>query len=204
MAVDKLVDSTKLDAALEATADAIREKTGDTDDIAFDLATETGFAEAVASIPSGGSILLYEADITIDDNISSVSLVAIAAISTGLSRRDLVDDAHILALESTYMGDISSLPPEYCIKTINIMGCNSDNIELKNLDFLFYLRNKESPPSRGTNRRALSGGRGFLMTGVTTDLSTLNIKAGAATSSCGINSGVWRLRLYDLGIKQIL
>lgn len=55
MALDKLVDSTKLDAALEATADAIREKTGDTDDIAFDLATETGFAEAVEAIPSGGS-----------------------------------------------------------------------------------------------------------------------------------------------------
>lgn len=60
MELDKLVDSTKLDAALEATADAIREKTGDTDDIAFDLATETGFAEAVEAIPSGGGLDLWQ------------------------------------------------------------------------------------------------------------------------------------------------
>ena len=53
MSVDKLVDSTKLDNALDATADAIRAKTGGSAAIAFDLANETGFASAVGDISTG-------------------------------------------------------------------------------------------------------------------------------------------------------
>lgn len=55
MALDKLVDSTKLDACLDAEADAIRAKTGDSNDITFDFANNKGFADAIAAIPSGGS-----------------------------------------------------------------------------------------------------------------------------------------------------
>lgn len=51
----KWVDETKLNAALTASADAIREKTGDTAQINFDMENETGFSEAVESIPSGGA-----------------------------------------------------------------------------------------------------------------------------------------------------
>lgn len=54
MAVDKLVDSTKLDACLDAEADAIRAKTGGSADIPFDFANNKGFADAIAAIPSGG------------------------------------------------------------------------------------------------------------------------------------------------------
>lgn len=54
MAVDKLVDSTKLDACLDAEADAIRAKTGGSSDILFDYANNKGFADAIAAIPSGG------------------------------------------------------------------------------------------------------------------------------------------------------
>lgn len=48
MATYKLVDEEKLDAAMTATADAIRAKTGSTDPIAWD--SETGMSEAVEGI----------------------------------------------------------------------------------------------------------------------------------------------------------
>ncbi len=51
MAYDKLVDSAKLDGALKSTADAIRAKTGGTDNIPW---SETeGFKSAVGNIPTG-------------------------------------------------------------------------------------------------------------------------------------------------------
>lgn len=49
-----LVNVTDLDNALTATASAIREKTGDSSSINFDLEGGTGFATAVSTIPSGG------------------------------------------------------------------------------------------------------------------------------------------------------
>lgn len=52
MAIDKAVDSAALEAALKASADAIREKTGDTATIPWDAAK--GFAEAIAAIEAGG------------------------------------------------------------------------------------------------------------------------------------------------------
>lgn len=51
---DMLIDSTKLDACLDAEADAIRAKTGGSADIPFDFANNKGFADAIAEIPSGG------------------------------------------------------------------------------------------------------------------------------------------------------
>lgn len=52
MAYDKVVDSAKLDAALTETANAIKEKIGSIEPIAFDR--DTGFKSAVESIESGG------------------------------------------------------------------------------------------------------------------------------------------------------
>jgi len=54
---EMLVDSTKLDACLDAEADAIRAKTGGSADIPFDYANNKGFADAIAAIPSGGGSL---------------------------------------------------------------------------------------------------------------------------------------------------
>lgn len=52
MAIDKVIDSAKLDTALTATANAIREKNGSADPIAWD--NNTGFANAVENIEAGG------------------------------------------------------------------------------------------------------------------------------------------------------
>lgn len=52
MAFDKVIDSTQLDAAMSYTANCIRNKTGDTNQIAWDSAK--GFGDAVDAISSGG------------------------------------------------------------------------------------------------------------------------------------------------------
>ena len=52
MALDKVIDSALLDAGMQATADAIREKTGSTDPITWDSAD--GFKTAIAGIQAGG------------------------------------------------------------------------------------------------------------------------------------------------------
>lgn len=59
MATYKLVDSNKLDAAMTATADAIREKTGSTDPIAWDA--EKGMSEAVDPVFEAGKKSEYDA-----------------------------------------------------------------------------------------------------------------------------------------------
>lgn len=52
MAFDKVIDSTQLDAAMTYTANRIRNKTGDTNQIMWDSAK--GFGDAVDAISSGG------------------------------------------------------------------------------------------------------------------------------------------------------
>lgn len=52
MAYDKIVDSTALDTAMTYTANRIRNKTGDTNQIAWD--STKGFGDAVDAISSGG------------------------------------------------------------------------------------------------------------------------------------------------------
>lgn len=56
MAYDKVVDSTQLETALKAMADAIREKTGDT--ALIEWLANKGFAEEIAGIESGGGGVL--------------------------------------------------------------------------------------------------------------------------------------------------
>ena len=54
MAVDSLVDKTKLNNSLSYEADRIRLKTGGSADIVFDFANEKGFGDAIDAIPTGG------------------------------------------------------------------------------------------------------------------------------------------------------
>ena len=58
MAFDKVVDSAALDAAMTYTANRIRNKTGDTNQIVWD--STKGFGDAVDAITSGGSSELDE------------------------------------------------------------------------------------------------------------------------------------------------
>lgn len=56
MAVDKLVDSSKLNAALDYEAGKIIAKGGGTAPLAFDFANEKGFGDYIDAIPSGGGL----------------------------------------------------------------------------------------------------------------------------------------------------
>ena len=51
----ELVDASKLDACCTAEANAIRAKTGNSAQIAYDWANSKGFADAIAAIPTGGA-----------------------------------------------------------------------------------------------------------------------------------------------------
>ena len=66
MSVDKLIDSTKLDACCTAEANAIRAKTGGSSQLSYDWANSKGFADAIAAIPSGGGG--YTADDWLDNS----------------------------------------------------------------------------------------------------------------------------------------
>lgn len=76
MAFDKVVDSAVLESGLTSIANAIREKAGTSDALAF----PAGFAEAIAAIESGGADLSQLGytkascgSITPDTNISSIT-----------------------------------------------------------------------------------------------------------------------------------
>lgn len=93
----KIVDGDKLDAALAATADAIREATGDSEDIAFDYENETGFAAAIPS--GGGGSTPVTTTLTITENgvyappagVDGFSMV-IAGVTARSPRCDMVTD----------------------------------------------------------------------------------------------------------------
>lgn len=53
MALDKLVDSVKLDAALTYTAGRIRAKTGGAENLPFDMTGGKGFGDAIDGITTG-------------------------------------------------------------------------------------------------------------------------------------------------------
>ena len=59
MALDKLVDSSKLDAALNYEALQILAKTGGSTPIAFDFENEKGFGDIIATISGGGEGYVY-------------------------------------------------------------------------------------------------------------------------------------------------
>ena len=69
MAYDKIVDSTQLDAAMSYTANRIRNKTGGTNQIAWDSAK--GFGDAVDAITGGGSS-------EVDENLKYATKISFA------------------------------------------------------------------------------------------------------------------------------
>lgn len=69
MAYDKVIDSAVLDANLTSIADAIREKAGTSDKLAF----PAGFADAIAAIAAGGATL-HVGTFTVNEDVKSYVL----------------------------------------------------------------------------------------------------------------------------------
>ena len=88
MAYDKVIDSTQLDTAMTYTANRIRNKTGGTDQIAWDSAK--GFGDAVDAISSGGGnpfeVFEYLEAFRLSNNLASTEFVANIPNVTSLSR----------------------------------------------------------------------------------------------------------------------
>ena len=87
MAFDKIIDSTKLDQALTATADAIRSKTGSSDPIAWN--SETGFKITIESMEVGGGgvseweTVMSSTDITFTDGGEYMDFVNVYPLVSG-------------------------------------------------------------------------------------------------------------------------
>lgn len=76
MAIDKAVDSAVLDSTLTAIADAIREKGGTTDPIAFDA-----MAAAVAAIEAGGGLKMETGTVTFAEDTTNVYMPPYEALT---------------------------------------------------------------------------------------------------------------------------
>lgn len=85
MAADKLIDSVKLDACLEAEADTIRSKTGGSADITFDFSGETGFSAAMADLlkPTGTKSITANGTVDVSAFASANVNVQTARVHTG-------------------------------------------------------------------------------------------------------------------------
>lgn len=70
MALDKVIDSEKLDADLTSVADAIRAKTGRADALAF----PAGMVEVIAGISSGGGVTIRSGSFTPAENLLSIDI----------------------------------------------------------------------------------------------------------------------------------
>ena len=76
MAIDKAVDSARLDLALTASANALRTKMGKTEKIDFD--PDTGFEDAITNLPtSGRTFKAFESISEVSDDKISKNLVAL-------------------------------------------------------------------------------------------------------------------------------
>lgn len=71
MAYDKVVDSAVLDAGLKAVADAIREKGGTTDSLAF----HAGMVQAIAAIEAGGGVQKASGTFVVESDTKDTQMI---------------------------------------------------------------------------------------------------------------------------------
>ena len=101
MAYDKVVDSSVLDAGLKQIADAIREKGGTSDNLAFPQA----MADAIAAIEAGGGISFGDFDeVTSGTFVPSEDITADYKIDVGIVRQNIFE---------CYVFVLFSAPPSF-------------------------------------------------------------------------------------------
>lgn len=115
----KWVDESKLNAALTASADAIREKTGDTAQINFDMENETGFESAIEEIESGGG-----RDMTVTANQIKAYII-VSNLNKNLTTRFCQTVAHGVTVDfgdgtdAVISGTVTGIDSPYVYETIN-------------------------------------------------------------------------------------
>lgn len=149
----KWVDETKLNAALTASAEAIREKTGDTAQINFDMENETGFESAIEEIESGG-IFVGQKWINIQRGYAQPTIVDFSSVPTqtfpetqGDPDRWMVDfGSHMFennntnANGGTWNSLVEVIPPSWMMFTAVSQYKNCNNLQyIHNLSNIKWL-----------------------------------------------------------------
>ena len=143
MAVDKLVDSSKLNAALDYEASKIIAKGGGTAPLAFDFANEKGFGDYIDAIPSGGEDTLknrlhrnaaFPADTSynygdfFDDTLTNVPDFAFYRCTAGFGRFSVPNATSINQSAFYLNGDWSPtvvFAPKATLGASCFYGCNA-------------------------------------------------------------------------------
>ena len=108
MAYDKVVDSAALDAAMTYTANRIRNKTGGTDQIAWDSAK--GFGDAVDAISSGGGNPFESLEtFRLSNNLTITEFVANIPNVTSLSRSFIYANTPLTRIELTVSDKLTDI-----------------------------------------------------------------------------------------------
>ena len=110
MAFDKVVDSAQLDAAMTYTANRIRNKTGDTNQIMWDSAK--GFGDAVDAITGGGNpfeALEYLETFRLSNNLTTTEFVANIPNVTSLSRSFVYANTPLTRIELTVSNKLTDI-----------------------------------------------------------------------------------------------
>lgn len=107
MAIDKAVDSAALEANLTTIANAIREKAGTSDALAFPV----GFADAIAGIETGGGFNSDHADIAYGSFIPAESVEGV-----------IVDCGFPISKDDAFMYSFAGIPIATRTESTNIAG----------------------------------------------------------------------------------
>lgn len=112
MAVDKLVDSTKLNNSLEYTADRIRLKTGGSADILFDFENEKGFGDAIDAITTGGgsgAVLIEDTTDTAGGTVRTITALTVEGTKSITSNGTGIDVASYANVDVNVPGNTEFL-----------------------------------------------------------------------------------------------
>ena len=195
MAYDKVVDSAALDAAMTYTANRIRNKTGGTDQIAWDSAK--GFGDAVDAIPTGGDPLAALAELA-TFKVSSATTVKnfVANIPNATSLTNSFADARstpIIKIELTVSDKLTNISSMFGNRAVN----NLTEIVFKG-DFSKVTTLREAFSCGGTGQnQVLKKIAGLDFTSVTNagsfiasqvGLTDLDIKANTVNIALGLNN----------------
>lgn len=137
MAVDKLVDSAQLDGALTYTANSIRNKTGNSSQIAWDATY--GFKDAIDAI-SGGGISVVTTQDAHGGDIVEITAEVIQPMKFGIIR----SDAELLqsySYDKLLSSDLGITIPAYSTtqKTLVSSSTLSPTISMSYADYHYYV-----------------------------------------------------------------
>ena len=126
MAYDKVIDSAQLEAAITASANAIREKTGDTALIQW--LAEKGFAEAIAAIEAGGGVRIYSGTYTPQSDTTAGTITDVLA---GNTPNDWPEIIVMYALRTETQENTSHLEARFVMKT----GASGNSVTYKTYEY---------------------------------------------------------------------